>query len=151
MSKEAVITKRGEGETLSVMGAGVRFLCEAAKTDHGFSLMEVTLPKDQGPPRHDHPWDEAYYVVDGDVRFQLGDEDRVFSTGDFVYAPGGMVHGFQGAGEKPARVLVFDAPATAEAFFREMSREIRNIPEDLSKAPEIGQRHNIHFRVPAHG
>jgi len=149
MSKEAVITKKGEGEVLSVLGAGVRFLCEAAKTDRSFSLMEVTLPKDQGPPRHDHPWDEAYYVVEGDVRFQLGDDERVFSTGDFIYAPGGMVHGFQGAGERPARVLVFDAPATAEGFFREASREVKNIPDDLVKIPEIGLRHNLRFQAPA--
>ena len=149
MSKEAVITKKGEGEVLSVLGAGVRFLCEAAKTDRNFSLMEVTLPKDQGPPRHDHPWDEAYYVVEGDVRFQLGDDERIFSTGDFIYAPGGMIHGFQGAGERPARVLVFDAPATAEGFFRDANREVKNIPDDLAKIPEIGLRHNLRFQAPA--
>jgi quercetin dioxygenase-like cupin family protein len=151
MSKEAVIMKKGEGEILSVLGADVRFLCEAAKTDRSFSLMEVTLPKDQGPPRHDHPWDEAYYVLEGQVRFQLGDEEKIFSGGDFIYAPGGMVHGFQGAGEQPARVLVFDAPATAEGFFRDVDHEVRSYPQDLVKIPEIGLRHNLRFQAPAKG
>ena len=148
MNKEAVILKNGEGESMSVLGAGVRFLLPAEKTDHSFSLMEVELPKDQGPPPHDHPWDEAYYILAGNVWFLVGYKEQVFSTGDFIYAPGGVVHSFRGAGDKPARVLVMDAPATAEGFFREANREIVNIPEDLSKVPAIGLKHGVHFQAP---
>ena len=148
MSKEAVILKNGEGESMSVLGAGVRFLLPAEKTDRKFSLMEVELPKDQGPPPHDHPWDEAYYVLDGDVWFLVDDIEQVFSTGDFIYAPGGTVHSFRGAGDRPARVLVMDAPATAEGFFREANREVVNIPEDLAKVPTIGLKHGMHFLPP---
>ena len=148
MSKEAVILKNGEGESMSVLGAGVRFLLPAEKTDRNFSLMEVELPKDQGPPPHDHPWDEAYYVLDGDVWFLVDDKEQVFSAGDFIYAPGGTVHSFRGAGDRPARVLVMDAPATAEGFFREANREVVNIPEDLAKVPTIGLKHGMHFLPP---
>jgi len=148
MSKEAVILKNGEGESMSVLGAGVRFLLPAEKTDRNFSLMEVELPKDQGPPPHDHPWDEAYYVLDGDVWFLVDDIEQVFSAGDFIYAPGGTVHSFRGAGDRPARVLVMDAPATAEGFFREANREVVNIPEDLAKVPTIGLKHGMHFLPP---
>jgi len=149
MKKEAMIVKNGEGEELSVLGTKVRFLLEAAKTNHSFSLMEVELPKDQGPPPHDHPWDEAYYIVDGDVWFMVQNKEQVFSTGDFVYAPGGTLHSFRGAGEKPARVLVFDAPATAEGFFRDAAREIVTYPDDLIKVPEIGARYQLRFLPPA--
>ena len=115
MNKEAITVKNGEGDVLSVLGTKVRFLLEAARTDHSFSLMEGELPKDQGPPPHDHPWDEAYYIIDGDVWFMVDDKEQVYSAGDFIYAPGGTLHSFRGAGEKPARVLVFDAPATQGA------------------------------------
>jgi quercetin dioxygenase-like cupin family protein len=148
MSKQAVAIRRNEGQTLSVLGTQVRFLCEADRTDRTFSLMEVVLPKDQGPPPHEHPWDEAYYVLEGEVRFQLGDRVQVFNSGDFIYAPGGMVHAFQGATEQPARVLVFDAPATAEGFFREVDQEVKSYPSDLAKLPEIGLRHQLHFKLP---
>lgn len=147
--KEAKIVKKGEGEAMSVLGANVRFLLEAAKTENSFSLMEVELPKDQGPPPHDHPWDEAYYIVDGDVWFLVADREMVVSKGDFVYAPGGVVHSFRGAGDTPARVLVFDAPATAEGFFRDANREIVNIPEDFAKVPEIGSRYQMRFLPPS--
>jgi len=149
MNKEALTVKSGEGEAMSVLGTKVRFLLEAARTNHSFSLMEVELPKDQGPPPHDHPWDEAYYIIDGDVWFLVNDKEQVFSTGDFIYAPGGTVHSFRGAGDRPAHVLVMDAPATAEGFFREAAREVVSIPEDLAKVPEIGLRHGLRFLPPA--
>lgn len=147
MAKQTVVTKQGEAETLTVMGAAVRFLCNAEKTDHAWSLMEVELPERAGPPPHNHPWDEAYYIVEGEVRFQLDGRDQLFKAGDFIYAPGGTVHGFQGASSRPARVIIFDAPAHAESFFREVDREVKEMPRDLSKVPAIGERHQINFRA----
>lgn len=148
MAKQTVVTKQGQAETLKVMGAAVRFLCGADKTDHAWSLMEVELPERAGPPPHNHPWDEAYYIVQGEVRFQLDGREQLFQAGDFIYAPGGTVHGFQGASARPARVIIFDAPAHAESFFREVDREVKEVPRDLSKVPAIGERHQIHFRAP---
>lgn len=145
MSKQAVVMRQGEGEALSVMGAGVRFLCPAEKTGMSWSMMEVTLPRHAGPPPHEHPWDEAYYVVEGEVRFGMEGREVLAKAGDFLYAPGGTLHSFQGASERPARVLIFDAPAHAESFFREVDREVKEMPRDLAKVPEIGQRHQIRF------
>jgi quercetin dioxygenase-like cupin family protein len=148
MAKQTVVTKQGQAETLSVMGAAVRFLCGADQTERAWSLMEVELPLRAGPPPHDHPWDEAYYVVAGEVRFQLDGREQLFTAGDFIYAPGGTVHGFQGASEQPARVIIFDAPAHAESFFRDVDREVKQLPGDLAKVPAIGERHHIRFRAP---
>jgi quercetin dioxygenase-like cupin family protein len=145
MGKQAVVVRRGEGEALSVMGAGVRFVCPSEKTGKGWSMMEVTVPKHAGPPSHHHPWDEAYYVVEGEVRFGMDGREVLVKGGDFLYAPGGTVHSFQGASEKPARLLIFDAPAHAESFFRDVGREVKEMPRDLPKALEIGERHQIHF------
>jgi len=149
MSKEIVVTKHGQAEELKCMGAGVRFLCGAEKTDRGWSLMEVDVPRRMGPPPHEHPWDEAYYVLEGEVRFTINGQEQPVRAGDFLYAPGGTVHGFQGASEKPARMLIFDAPAHTEGFFRDLDREVKELPRDLAKVPAIGERHQIRFRAPA--
>jgi hypothetical protein len=55
------------------------------------------------------------------------------------------LNAFQGVSEQPARMLIFDAPAHAESFFRELEREIQEMPRDLAKAPEIGARHQVRF------
>lgn len=145
MDKLRVIVPQGEGERLQALGADVRFLCLPRQTGKAWSLMEVTLPLDAGPPPHEHPWDECYYIVDGEVRFTMGERADVFGAGDFLYAPAGTVHGFQGASAKPARVLVFDASAAAEGFFRDVDREVRELPRDLAKVPEIAERHRMRF------
>ena len=145
MHKEAVVVPRGGAESLDVMGAKVSYLCPAQATGKAWSLIEVTVPKDSGPPPHEHPWDEAYYVLEGSARFQVGDRHLVVHQGDFLYAPGGTVHAFQGTSEQPARLLIFDAPAAAEAFFRDAAAEIRELPRDLPKVAEIGARHQLRF------
>ena len=150
MGKQTVVVKHGQAEELNAMGAAVRFLCGAEKTGHAWSLMEVEVREKVGPPPHHHPWDEAYYVVAGNVRFVLDGREQVFKAGDFIYAPGGTVHGFQGASSQPSRMIIFDAPAHAESFFRDLNREVKELPRDLPKALEIGERHQIHFEVP-HG
>jgi quercetin dioxygenase-like cupin family protein len=83
-------------------------------------------------------------VVEGEVRFSLDGNEKVLKAGDFIYVPGSKPHGFQGASEKAARMIIFDTPAHAESFFREVDREV-NAPADLAKVPAIGDRHQIHF------
>jgi quercetin dioxygenase-like cupin family protein len=148
MAKQAMVMRRGEAEELRVMGAAVRFLCGAERTERAWSLMEVEVPERVGPPPHDHPWDEAYYVVEGEVRFSIAGREQVVKAGEFVYAPGGTLHGFQGASPRPARLIIFVAPAHAESFFRDVDREVKEMPRDLAKVPAIGERHQIHFRAP---
>ena len=55
------------------------------------------------------------------------------------------VHGFKGASQSPARVLIFASPAHGSEFFHEVNDEVRSLPEDGAKIPEIGERHGIHF------
>jgi len=62
------------------------------------------------------------------VEFEIeGRRERV-GAGDFVYAPAGATHAFQGASKEPARMLIFDAPAHADSFFKDVDREVRDFP-----------------------
>lgn len=83
------------------------------------------------------------------MRFTVGERRYTATAGDFVYTPGGTVHGFCGASQQPARVLIFDAPAHAGAFFKRVDREVRELPRDLPKVFEIGEDTGIHFLQPA--
>jgi quercetin dioxygenase-like cupin family protein len=147
MAKQAMAVHSGEAKALNVMGGQVRFLCESGDTGNAWSIMECSLPKDSGPPPHDHPWDEAYYILEGELRFVIDGKAQTYRAGDFVYAPAGTLHGFQGVSEKPARVLILDVPAHTEGFFKDCDREVKSLPADLKKVPEIGLRHRIRFAV----
>ena len=146
--KQAVITRRGDGESLSILGTRARFLCTVEQTGKAWSLMEVVLPKHAGAPPHAHPWDEAYYVVAGDVKFMVDGEEHLVGAGEFLYAPADMLHAFEGYSDEAARVIIFDAPAHAAGFFREVDAQVKTMPDDLGKMLDIGGRHQVRFVQP---
>ena len=143
-----VTVKAGKGNTLSMLGMPLRFLCNAEDTDGAWSLMEQEIPAGRGPPPHRHDWDEAYYVIEGALDFEIDGRQVRIERGDFTYLPRKTVHAFRGASPSPARVLIFAAPAHSSAFFEDVNREVRMLPDDLAKVPSIGQRHGIEF-IPA--
>jgi len=139
------IVKAGERKPLHVLGMPLTMLCEARETSGAWSLFEEEVPHGMGPPPHRHDWDEAYYILDGEVEFTIDGRSVQSSRGDFNYLPRGTVHGFKGASEGPARVLIFAAPAHGSEFFHELNEQVRRVPDDVGKIPEIGQRHGIEF------
>ena len=143
-----ITVKAGAGNTLNVLGMPLRFLCDSGDTAGAWSLMEEEIPIGLGPPPHRHDWDEAYYVIDGVLDFEMDGKPVRVGPGDFVYLPRNTVHAFKGASRTPARVLIFAVPAHSSAFFEDVNREVRTVPDDLVKVPAIGRRHGIEFMPP---
>ena len=66
---------------------------------------------EKGPDEHvHHHHTDAFYVLEGQVEFHVGDESRVAGPATFVAAPPGAVHGFRVAGGEPIRFLNLHAP-----------------------------------------
>jgi quercetin dioxygenase-like cupin family protein len=144
----ATIVKAGARKPLNVLGMPLTMLCEASETSGNWSLFEEVVPVGMGPPAHRHDWDEAYYILDGEVEFTIDGDTVTSSRGDFNYLPCGTIHGFKGASQAPARVLIFASPAHGSEFFQEISEQVRTVPDDLAKIPDIGRRHGIEFMSP---
>jgi quercetin dioxygenase-like cupin family protein len=141
----AITVKAGERAPLKVLGMPLTMLCESRETGGAWSLFEEEVPLGMGPPPHRHDWDEAYYILDGEIDFEIDGESVKANRGDFSYLPRNTVHGFKGASTDAARVLIFAAPAHGSEFFRDLNDEVQRLPDDASKIPQIGERHGIHF------
>jgi len=139
----ATTVRAGERDPLHVLGMPLRFLCDARETGGAWSLFDEEIPLGMGPPPHRHNWDEAYYVLEGEVDFEIDGEPVKIRAGDFARLPANTVHGFKGASAAGARVLIFAAPGHSSEFFEDLNSEVRNLPDDLQKVPEIGLRHGI--------
>ena len=121
MRDTATVLEAGQGALLSARGSAMFFKATRASTNGAFSLMERTLPPGgRKPPSHVHTnCDEAFYVLDGEVEFSLGEIITVGRRDTFVLVPGGVVHTFGNAGTTQARLLVIHAPAM-DAYFEEL-------------------------------
>ena len=139
----ATTVRAGERDPLNVLGMPLRFLCDARETNGAWSLFEEDIPLGMGPPPHRHPWDEAYYVLHGEVDFDIDGEQVRIGAGDFTRIPANSIHGFKGVSQDGARVLIFAAPGHSSEFFEDLNDEVKSLPEDFQKVPEIGKRHHI--------
>jgi mannose-6-phosphate isomerase-like protein (cupin superfamily) len=62
-------------------------------------------------PLHVHDrYDEAFYVLAGEVNFVVGGTTSVAEVGAFVFVPRGEAHRFWNESPTPARMLVIGSP-----------------------------------------
>ncbi len=129
--------EQGAGRHREARGSQMWFKATAHDTVGRFSLMERTLPPGgRMPPAHRHVGnDEAYFVLEGAVEFQVDGEVFEGSEGTFVLVAAGEAHTFGNTSEGPARLLVLHAPGL-DAYFEELELLWRS-PEPPDPAAEL--------------
>ena len=60
----------------------------------------------EGPRLHVHPYDETFVVIQGHVRFLVGDQVIDATAGEVVFGPKGVPHRFENLG--PGRMQTLD-------------------------------------------
>ena len=89
---------------------------------------------------HIHQHAEAFYVLDGELTFQVGAERETVTlgAGGFVAVPPGVAHSYGTAGDQPARWLVIHAPDGGFAAFMRGVRDGVQIDWDIAPVPASG-------------
>ncbi|MEX1169274.1 MAG: cupin domain-containing protein [Chloroflexota bacterium] len=59
---------------------------------------------------HDHPFEEAYYFLAGEIEAELDGQPYTLRAGDIVFAGVGCVHGFYNTGSERVRWIETQAP-----------------------------------------
>jgi quercetin dioxygenase-like cupin family protein len=102
--------KRGEGW---VYRYGIDFTLKAGEVQNGSgaSFLEYVTRKGEEPPSHTHRTeDEMFYVLEGTVTFQCGEETFDVEKGGFIFLPAGIRHGYTIRSEDPVRLIVVTTP-----------------------------------------
>ncbi len=75
-----------------------------------------------GPPLHCHPeQDEIHYLVQGKLRYQVGEEVIDLESGEYLQIPGAVPHAWINLQSEPARVVAILMPGGSEGFFKTMA------------------------------
>ena len=127
---------RGAARPLPPVPRGINVL---VRGDHGTGRIAVmdnsVAPSFAGPPLHHHDFDELFYVVEGELTFQVRDAVITRRAGELAFAPGGVHHTWANHSDAPARTLIVCTPAGFEAYFGEMAAQRAGI-----EPPEWAQR-----------
>jgi quercetin dioxygenase-like cupin family protein len=103
----------------------------------GISLIEHHMARDFAVPLHVHEAeDENFYVLEGEVRFQVGDELRTLGTGEAMSVSAGVAHSFRVASDE-ARFLTITT-GRFEEMVRSSSRPAATagLPPQEEPTPE---------------
>jgi mannose-6-phosphate isomerase-like protein (cupin superfamily) len=118
------VIRPGEGREIKIPGVAEISTVKAggAETGGAVSIHEQWHgPDDTGVPRHFHKQlDEMYYVLEGEMRFLLGEEEIVAGPGTFLYIPHGTVHAWRPTGTGSVRQLLIAIPGGFEGYLDEM-------------------------------
>ncbi|MFL5782427.1 MAG: cupin domain-containing protein [Thermoleophilaceae bacterium] len=116
---EILFRRPGEGGAAgNPLGGDVAFKVRGEQSGGTLTAFETVVAPGEGPPLHIHAAEEeTLYVLEGDVRFMLGDELHSGSVGSFAFVPRGMPHTFQNVGDTLARMLIHFTPSGMERFF----------------------------------
>jgi quercetin dioxygenase-like cupin family protein len=105
------------------------------------SIMEnVVAAHSAGPPLHRHDFDEAFYMLDGELIFQIDDERFTRRAGEFAFAPRNVVHALANRSDAEARYLLVCTPAGLERLFARAEAAAQGVePPDwaLQPIPEV--------------
>lgn len=113
-------TMKRDGELLRLGDVEIRVKASAESTGGRLAVFEEADPVDT--PLHVHErGDEAFYVLEGEHVFQVGDEEHHAGPGDLVFAPRGLPHSQRRVVPRQGRVLVLTVPGGLEGFFRELA------------------------------
>lgn len=137
------VLQPGEGRSIDLGNFQMTVKATSEETAGAFSLLEAEEPPDFGPPLHIHrDAAEAFYVLSGEYKIFLEEEEIACPEGSFIFIPAGMQHGFR-VGKTTSRKLNFYIPAAMVGYFDDLSDAIKRDELDPESLTEIALRYSM--------
>jgi mannose-6-phosphate isomerase-like protein (cupin superfamily) len=137
-----------DGATTWFLGGLLTWKASTAETGEQYDLVEQLGAQGFMAPLHTHQREsEGFYVLEGEVRFVVGDRSLTVGPGSFAFVPPGVRHAFRVVSPQ-AKFLTIVAPAGLRAFFEEMGQPAvrRELPPPAEGAPDLRRLEEVAAR-----
>jgi catechol 2,3-dioxygenase-like lactoylglutathione lyase family enzyme/quercetin dioxygenase-like cupin family protein len=125
----------------SVPNLAANVLLRSEETGGQMSVTELMVPPhNAGPPLHVHDFDEAFYMLEGELIFQVDDTLVTKGAGELSFAARRVAHSLANHSDGPARYLLVCTPAGFERHWARIAADAAGIepPEwALQPIPEV--------------
>jgi quercetin dioxygenase-like cupin family protein len=136
----------GEGEARWWLGVTLATIKATGKETEGrYTLVEVVEPEGAEAPLHvHHREDEAFWVLEGELTFEVGGETIKASSGSFFFGPRDVPHRYT-VDSGPARMLFVLSPPGFEEFIYATSEPAKEnvLPPTPEEPPDPAEMEQI--------
>src|SRR3954447_19996223 len=116
-------------------------LLHGEETGGQVSVTEIVVPpQTAGPPLHTHDFDEAFYMLEGELIFQVEEALATKGAGEISFAPRNVPHALANHSAAPARYMLVCTPAGFERHWARMAAEAAGVKAPswaLQPIPEV--------------
>lgn len=133
-----VVVRSDEGEARWWFGSLAVIKATAADTGGQMTIVEITeAPGVEAPLHVHHREDEGFWILEGDVTFEVGDATIQAHAGDYVFGPRDIPHRYT-VGDAGCRMLFIMTPGGFEDMVLEMSKPAgsRSLPPPSDEEPD---------------
>lgn len=95
---------------LAYSGISVKMLVDRVFGAELLTMFTVDYEPNGAAQVHDHPFEETYFFLDGEIQAVLDGQERTIRAGDVVFAGVGSTHGFFNTGSGRVRWIETQAP-----------------------------------------
>jgi mannose-6-phosphate isomerase-like protein (cupin superfamily) len=143
----------GEGEARWWLGSLATIKATGQQTSGRYTLVEVLEPEGADGPLHvHHREDEGFWILEGELTFQIGEQLLKAGPGSFVFGPKGVPHSYR-VDRGPARLLFILSPAGFENFIYASSEPAQSftLPPLPEGPPEESEMQRLGLLAREHG
>lgn len=137
-------------EPLNVLGEPGLVKLSGGDTDNTVAVVHLTVPKLSGPPLHRHSReDEWFYVLDGELTWEVDGQRFTGGAGASAFAPRGTVHTYQNFHDETAHILVVVTPAGLDQFFEDVTQLNKGMQQpDFARVEQLMQSYGMELLGP---
>jgi quercetin dioxygenase-like cupin family protein len=146
MSDKARIVRKDEGTE----GMDCVFKATGDTSGGHFDFMVATVEYQTGPPLHTHETqDDSFFVLEGVLAVQAGEEVFDLHPGDFVQVPPGVPHTFDNLrpDQGPVRAINLMTPGGFDHFMEDLART-EGSPTSAEAQDEMLKTHGVSWVGP---
>jgi quercetin dioxygenase-like cupin family protein len=104
-------------------GITVKMMVDSDLGAHLHTMFMVKYIPGGGAGSHDHPFEETYMILDGEVEAWFDDNNYTLKAGDTAWAGVGCVHGFKNATNTTVQWLETSAPQSPSRYAYRFARD----------------------------
>ena len=139
MARPLIVKENKRNKPLDVGGFSITVL--ASETDTGdYEIFHLSGPEGKGPGPHFHPWDESFFVINGELHCGIDNEETVALPGTLVHVPAGSTHWFR-FGKGGATLVAITSRGNASKMFTDFAQGVSWDSPDREKLIELAAKY----------